>query len=74
MYVAIEVKKYKKFAKAWARRSDEFYDIIARDDISYLSNSNEAYELINWLDDLPGTQKGDYSSYISFGDSDYYFA
>ena len=73
VYVAIEVKKYKKFAKAWARRSDEFYDIIARDDISYLSNSNEAYELINWLDDLPGTKKGDFSSYISIGYSDSYF-
>ena len=73
-YFSIELKKYKKFCKAWKKRFDEFTNIIEEDGISYLSSSNEAYNLINWLDDLPGTQKGEYSSYISFGNDEFYFA
>ena len=73
-YFRIGLKSYKKFCKAWIKRSHEYYKIVAKDGISYLSSSNEAYNLINWLDDLPGTQKGKYSSYISFGNDEYYYA
>ena len=69
-YFRIGLKSYRKFCKAWNKRSGEYYKIIAEDGISYLSSSNEAYNLINWLDDLPGTHKGEYSSYISFGNDE----
>ena len=73
-YFTIGLKSYKKFCKAWNKKSDEYYKIIAEDGISYLSSSNEAYNLINWFDDLPGTQKGEYSSHISFGNDESYYA
>ena len=73
-FLRIGLKNYKKFCKAWKKKSYEYDKIITEDGISHLSSSNEAYNLINWLDDLPGTQKGEYSSYISFGNDEYYYA
>ena len=75
IFAKIKLKNFRKFVKAWEKRIEESYVIQEEDGDPHLSSPAEANGLVNWMDDLPGTQNGKRSSFISFySGEDHYFA
>ena len=75
IFAKIKLKNFRKFVKAWGKRIEESYVIQEEDGDPHLSSPAEAYDLVRWMDSLPGTQNGKKSSFISFySGEDHYFA